>query len=234
MRYLLVLTSGLLMGWGACRHSNDVSSVPAGVAGAAGYGGQAGVSSWPAGVLPTDKTCADVERTTGQCVEAFCFRPPCDEFLSPTEPEKSSCQPACYRYACEDFSLEQCPTYDLANPCEFHVDCDGKQFCSQKWGNSEIPRPACLTEQSEYSADGFACCPGLQPRCGFMNKDGSCDRLAGPTHITPSCQRCGDSVCSRGENHCSCPEDCAPGQSGSSGGAAGQGGREARGGAGGT
>jgi hypothetical protein len=91
------------------------------------------------------------------------------------------------------------------------------------WSLVEGNLQSCVKEGDSFDGHlisfGVACCPGsatLAVRVvtdAAMDKDNGlpegCDFPPGPPGLV-LCRRCGDGVCSSGENRCNCPEDCPP------------------------
>lgn len=104
---------------------------------------------------------------------------------------------------CEGLPVERCGEQPEA--CRVSVYCDGVRFCTAR--RQDAREPECGAHG--YTSASAACCPGLVPRCGVLEPDGTCDSQLG-TERQPMCLSCGDGVCDVLEQRCNCAEDCVP------------------------
>ena len=101
---------------------------------------------------------------------------------------------------CQSLSADECP----GDRCDVRTNCAGERVCDVQ---HSAPALACGSIGSY--GDSVECCPGLSRRCGSIAPDGSCDAaVSWNPWAYPECLPCGDGICQRAENRCSCPEDC--------------------------
>jgi hypothetical protein len=111
------------------------------------------------------------------------------------------------------------PDVQICARCGDHIctkgenDCNCPQDCSPGGAtaaDANVSAP-CTPDGEEIALRtiGAACCSG-QPWINNVQRDdgGTCSWISPPD--VQICARCGDHVCSKGENGCNCAQDCSP------------------------